>query len=374
MAFTLEVLARRTDPNEPPPTAPENPGAAEVEFADGEFASTVAPILESNCVSCHEEDSPGFTTVELDTAGKAAEIADDLALVTESRYMPPWPASDAGPAFDHDTSLSEDEIATIRAWAADGGGLDVDPDTALEAEEVDGPEIDRDLELPTRAAYTGDPAIKDDYRCQIHEVDGSPELSEEDVWLQGYGFEPDQVEIVHHAIVVKVPASSRAAAEALDGQDGRPGWTCFATDILPDAPFIQLGAWTPGQAPRSFPDGVGIRFEPGDFLITQIHYHYDHEAPADRSTLVLDTLTDDEGGRPRRPDDRDPGPQLHHAGRGPVHRGGGWPAVRPRRRPRGGGRQVRAHRPLHPRRPDPPVRRHAGRLRRPRRHRVLDRL
>ena len=294
VAFTLEVLARRTDPSEPPPTALASAGPAEIEFAEGEFASTVAPILESNCVSCHEEDSPGFTTVELDTAGKAAEIADDLALVTESRYMPPWPASDRGPVFDRDTSLSDDEVATIQAWAADGGGIDVDPDTALEAEEITTPEIDRDIELPTRAAYTGDPEIKDDYRCQIHEVDGSPELSDEDVWLQGYGFEPDQVEVVHHAIVVKVPAASRAAAEARDGADGRPGWTCFATDILPDAPFIQLGAWTPGQAPRSFTDGVGIKFEPGDFLVTQIHYHYDHEAPADRSTLVLDTLTEDE--------------------------------------------------------------------------------
>ena len=75
------------------------------------------------------------STVELDTAGKAAEIADDIALVTGSRYMPPWPASEQSLEFEHDFSLTDDEIETIGPWADDGGGLDVAPDTPLVADE-----------------------------------------------------------------------------------------------------------------------------------------------------------------------------------------------------------------------------------------------
>ena len=288
--FELEVVAERTDVDEEPPSGNDD-GPEEFEFAEGEFADTVQPILEARCVTCHQEDGPGFSTVEMDTAGKAAEIAEDLALVTTSRYMPPWPASDLSPEFEHDFSLTDEEIATIKAWAEDGGGLDVDPELALDADDPPFEPIERDQVIPSKHEYVGSLDQADDYRCQIHEVE-DPEGDGE--WITGMAFEPDELDVVHHSIVFRVPAEGMEEALELDGSDGRPGWECFGRSNMRTPGVVSIGGWAPGQQPRVFPEGVGMYLEPGDFIVNQIHYHYDHETPADQSTMVLDTLSPEE--------------------------------------------------------------------------------
>ena len=290
VGFELDVVAERTDVDEAPPAGGDE-GVAAPEVPEREFAETVQPILESSCVTCHEKDGPGFNTVELATAGDAAEIADDLALVTQARYMPPWPASDRSPEFEHDFSLTDDEIAVIQEWAARGGGLDVDPDTELHAEDEPFDPLPRDQVVPSKGAYVGDLDVKDDYRCQIHQIE-DPEGDGE--WITGMAFEPDEEDIVHHSIVYRVPAEGMEEALELDGADGRAGWTCFGRSNMRTPGVVSIGGWAPGQQPRVYPEGVGIFLEPGDFIVNQIHYHFDHENPPDRSTLVFDTLTPEE--------------------------------------------------------------------------------
>lgn len=288
--FVLDIVAERTDVDEAPPTG-EVDGLGEVAIPEGEFAETVQPILESRCVTCHDEGGPGFDTVELATARDAAEIAEDLALVTETRYMPPWPASDLGPEFEHDFSMTDDEIAAIAEWAEAGGGLDVDPATELDADEEPFAPIERDQVVPSRGAYVGDLDVKDDYRCQVHEIE-DPEG--DGTWISGIAFEPDQEQIVHHSIIYRVPAEGVAEADELDGADGRAGWTCFGRSNMRTPGVTSIGGWAPGQQPRVYPEGVGLYLEPGDFIVNQIHYHFDHENPPDRSTLVFDTMSPEE--------------------------------------------------------------------------------
>jgi hypothetical protein len=45
--------------------------------------------------------------------------------------------------------------------------------------------------------------------------------------------------------------------------------------------------WAPGQLPAIYPEGAGARLEPGEFYVIQVHYHFAHSAPPDRSELVL---------------------------------------------------------------------------------------
>ena len=290
VTFELDIVAERVDVHEPPPER-GSVDVAQVDIPDGEFAATVQPILETNCVSCHEAEAAGNHTVPLETAGDAAQIAEDIALVTESRFMPPWPASDLGPEFEHDYSLTDEEIATIAEWSEDGGGLDVDPDTELEADDPPFDEIERDLVVPPAEAYVGSTEVRDDYRCQVHEIE-DPEG--DGTWVTGMGFEPDQLEIVHHSIVFRVPAEGMAEARRLEALDPQPGWQCFGTANMATDGVISIGGWAPGQQPRVYPEGVGIHLQPGDFIVNQIHYHYDDEAPADLSALVFDTLSTEE--------------------------------------------------------------------------------
>jgi polyisoprenoid-binding protein YceI/cytochrome c551/c552 len=260
------------------------------QVSGGAFAEHVQPILEQRCVSCHTIDGPGWSTLALDTAGDAAVIAEDIALVTGAGYMPPWLPSDLSVDFHNDWSLSVDELATLANWAAEGGGLDVSPDTSLVARSQLITPIRRDQVLVPES-YTGSLDQPDDYRCLVYEVD---DLDGDGNWITGFAFEPDQTAVVHHAIVYRVPAAARAEVDAKDGADGEPGWTCFGRSGLRSQGVYAIAGWAPGQEPGIYPPGVGIQLKSGDMIVNQIHYHYDHETPADASVIVLQTASDEE--------------------------------------------------------------------------------
>ena len=278
------------------------------EFSSGEFAASVQPILETRCVSCHASGGPGWSTLALDTAGDAAAIADDIAFVTRINFMPPWLPSDLSPEFVHDWSISDSEKAAISAWAERGGGLDVAPETPLVARSTAVIPIDEDQKIgPRDGLYTGYsrpdgwPVKKDDYRCQVHEVD-DPEGDGN--WVKGFEFRPDQTSVVHHAIVYRVPAAAAAevaariaaedAVEEAAGLSDEPGWTCFGLSGLSSGGVRSIQGWAPGQSPTIYPDGYGLYLAPGDMIVNQIHYHYDHEIPADGSWIILDTASPEE--------------------------------------------------------------------------------
>lgn len=274
--------------------APDSAGSGPAEFVEGPlepgggaFATTVQPILERNCVACHGENGPGFSTVALATAGDAAAIADDIALVTGAGYMPPWPANDAGLEFAHDRRLSDADLAAIREWAGAGGGLDVAPDTVMRADTAILREIDADTTVQAEP-YAGSTDAPDDYRCQVYEI-GDPD---EERWIRGLQFIPDRTDVVHHAVMFHVRADQRANAEAADAADDGPGWTCFGMAGVGGS--TQIAAWAPGAPALEFPAGAGVRLAPGDFVVIQIHYHYDHEAPLDHSSLAVDLIDDAE--------------------------------------------------------------------------------
>ncbi|MFA9564955.1 MAG: hypothetical protein ACERLM_09660, partial [Acidimicrobiales bacterium] len=83
---------------------------------------------------------------------------------------------------------------------------------------------------------------------------------------------------------------------------------CFGLSNMDTQGVRSIGGWAPGQQARVYPEGVGLYLEPGDFIVNQIHYHFDEETPPDQSVLVFDTISSDELA------DRDE-PMTHVAGR-----------------------------------------------------------
>ena len=289
--FELNIEASEVDATSTPDGNSELEVGVRGPFTtEGEFSQTVQPILEERCAGCHTEGLSGWNTVQMATAGDAAEIAGDIALVTAAKFMPPWPASDLSLEFEHDFSMTDQEIEIIQEWADAGGGLDVDKDTKLEPKAPPFTDIERDQVVPSNEAYVGSLDLKDDYRCQVHEFDSG----DDGTWINGIAFEPDKLDVVHHSIIYVVPAEGREEVESLDGADGKPGWHCFGLSNLNTPGVRSIGGWAPGQQPRVLPDGVGIFMRPGDFIVNQIHYHFDHETPADQSVLVFDTLSPEE--------------------------------------------------------------------------------
>jgi hypothetical protein len=81
-------------------------------------------------------------------------------------------------------------------------------------------------------------------------------------------------------------AEDRAGLEERNGADGQGGWTCFGFSPAPSADLVFT--WAPGTDPASYPEGTGLRFDPGDFFVMQTHYHYDVEADADQSSFAIE--------------------------------------------------------------------------------------
>jgi mono/diheme cytochrome c family protein len=103
-------------------------GSAEV--AEVTFTRDVAPILQEKCVNCHR--AGGGAPTSLETYESASPWAPLIKYRTGLRdrpgAMPPWYVEkNIGiQQFKNDMSLSDDEVATIAAWA-DAGAPQGDP-------------------------------------------------------------------------------------------------------------------------------------------------------------------------------------------------------------------------------------------------------
>ena len=262
---------------------------------DGEgpsFAKDVRPILENNCASCHQPGKIGSHTWTLTSAQDASEVADGLAIVTKSKFMPPWPASELSVPFAHPRGLTTAQIKTVTDWAAAGGKLDVDPKSKVKPSKEDEVPLPRaDKVVKMAEPYQGSSAKRDDYRCFILD----PQVTAPS-FLTGFTFDPDQIQIVHHAIVTRVRTRQLGIVQGQDAGEAGPGWSC------PGGMGAGIGdrvaGWVPGQRPADFADGDGFDFQPGDVLVAQIHYHYDKESPADQSGMTLEFAKDPTNIRP----------------------------------------------------------------------------
>lgn len=255
------------------------------------FAKQVRPLLSASCAACHAPGTPGAARWTLRTAGDAADVADGLAVVTGSRYMPPWPASDKGVPLQNSRALSVADITLLRDWAAAGAPLDVPRSTTVTppAEpEVAVPRADATLALSE--PYQGGPSTPDDYRCFVLD----PKVATP-TFMTGYVFTPELKNVVHHALVYRVRARGRASADARDAADPGSGFNCVGMAGSAGARSDLVAGWVPGQRPAKFKAGDAYDLQPGDFLVAQIHYHYDATSPTDRSSISLETTTDPTG-------------------------------------------------------------------------------
>jgi len=82
------------------------------------FNQDVGRILLDNCASCHRPNQ--VAPMSLLTYDESRPWARAIKSKVESREMPPWFADPRFGKFSNDISLTDEEIATIVAWA-DGG-------------------------------------------------------------------------------------------------------------------------------------------------------------------------------------------------------------------------------------------------------------
>jgi mono/diheme cytochrome c family protein len=125
-ALPLLALAALAAPS---PVAAQ-PAPRDVTHADVTFSRDVVPILQRSCIHCHRDN--GVAPMSLQSYDVARRYAGRIARRTAIRdrmgTMPPWYVEkDIGiQHFKDDTSLTDEELATIAAWV-EAGAPEGDP-------------------------------------------------------------------------------------------------------------------------------------------------------------------------------------------------------------------------------------------------------
>lgn len=268
------------------------------------FTRDVAPILYRRCVSCHHAND--IAPMPLVTYKEARPWAAAMVEAVLLRKMPPWGADPRFGHWSNDARLRDDEIATLKAWAA-GGAAEGDP-----------------KQLPPAPAFsTGWKIGKPDLVLPIpeHRLEATgpdeyiyvtvPTNFTEDRWVVAAELRPQNRRIVHHAHVFVVtddpkPAAKKdAAAEYGQWLRIKEGTLTF---IRPEAPVIDNGclvddngsfpgtrqsplgsliaSFLPGRAADVYPEGTARRVPAGAKLNFQIHYSRATGKPETDATSV----------------------------------------------------------------------------------------
>jgi hypothetical protein len=82
------------------------------------FSEHIAPIVFKHCTPCHRPGSAG--TFDLLTYDDVKKRASTIAVVTQTRSMPPWPADASYSHFLDEKVMTDEEIQTIKDWIEQG--------------------------------------------------------------------------------------------------------------------------------------------------------------------------------------------------------------------------------------------------------------
>ena len=245
------------------PESETGPDAGE-EVGDAPLRPTwhqdVAPIVHARCVGCHS--ASGVAPFSLVTHAEASPWASPLVEAVHAEQMPPWGAHETDEcqprhAWVDDPRLTADEIEVLSEWA-ELGAPEGDPADAAPLPELEDPalaDVSDVLESPAPIVVAGQ---FDSFECVSLELG-----LDHDVWVTGVELLPDNLAVVHHALIFL--DETGASAEIAD-PDGR--YPCAELEM-----GSLLGSWFPGSTPTELPPEFGIRLPAGARVVMQYHYH-----------------------------------------------------------------------------------------------------
>ena len=278
-----------------------------------DYYSEIRPVLVERCMGCHTDDGIAWSMEDPEeTYAERRRIAGAVTM----RKMPPWLAEPGHQRYVDDLSLDDQTVGMVAAWREAGypkGAPRPDPTVAPSTPPTF--ETDLSVEVMPGASYLPDQGMNDDYRCFVTEWTG-----ERPGYVTGFRAVPGNLNVAHHVVVYAVDPSMTDRYRELDREEEGLGYQCFG-GALPDrlgrrsereayeARYPDgvremnraawwLAHWAPGMDGHHFPDGTGIKLEPGTGLVVQMHY-YTADAPgeADMATR-LDFEFADEVERP----------------------------------------------------------------------------
>ena len=260
------------------------------------YHADIAPMVEENCSACHTADGIGpFDLSSYETIKPLAPLA---LQEIEAGRMPPWMPDPSCREYRDERYLTDDEIATFKAWV-DAGTPEGDPANAPDQTDEETAEFDATHSARIQEGYTPDEEAIDDYRCFILDME-----FDQTMYMKASRVVPDADNLVHHVLVYAIDESNTQMLRDADAAEEGPGYTCFGSPFpssessdgergqatLP----TQIGAWVPGLLPDRTRGDAGFRIEKGASIVMQVHYNMLEDSPeADQTTFEME-LVDEE--------------------------------------------------------------------------------
>ena len=230
-----------------------------------DFAHDVAPVLYLSCSGCHHPGETGpFSLLSYDDARKRAA---QIAAVTRSRYMPPWPPEPGYAEFQGERRLTDKEIRALSAWAAAGAPQGPENEIPQPPNFTAGWQFGTpDLILEAPAPFPVPASGPDVYwNFVLKPAAGAVR------YVRAIEIRPGDRKLVHHANLLVDRTASAHLRENMPGS-GFPG---MDLEIM-RSPFDPPGHfmfWKPGSVPHQEPPGFAWRLGPGDELVLNVHIH-----------------------------------------------------------------------------------------------------
>jgi Flp pilus assembly protein TadD len=228
------------------------------------FNKDVAPIIFQNCAACHHPGGPApFSLLSFQDVKKRAR---QIAVVTASRYMPPWLPEPGSGEFVGARRLSEAQIGVIRRWVeqgtVEGAPADLPPAPRLTAGWQLGPP---DLIVTMPQAYRLPADGADVFRNFVIPIPVTTTR-----YVKAVEILPGNKQLVHHANLLIDRTQSFRRLDAQDQEVGFAGMDVRveSENFEPDSHFL---FWKPGTPPVTEPEDMAWQVDKGTDLILNLH-------------------------------------------------------------------------------------------------------
>lgn len=260
------------------------------------FSEHIAPIIYKNCTSCHRPGEAG--PFSLLTYKDVASRSKLIRFVTQSRFMPPWPADASYTHFVKENVLTEEEINTIANWV-DQGAIQGDS-TKMPAVPFFplGSQLGKpDLVVKLRDVYSIKGNGKDLFLLMR-----VPFEIPKDTFVRVIEIIPDNRKLVHHVNAQLLSYDSKKKKDVFKGN------TVVDLEAFPDKlnaykalglanddgvtfPLLtqSVANYLPGVVPPIYPDGIGgfKITQKGALFLKDIHYGPSRVDTTDQTTFNI---------------------------------------------------------------------------------------
>ena len=227
------------------------------------FDRDIAPIVYRDCAPCHRPGEAGpFPLLTYEDVRKHAQ---QIAVVTRERTMPPWLPEPVWFRFADELRLSAAQIALIQKWVQEGAEQGNASDLPPQPHFVEGWQLgEPDLVLKAEKPFILPASGEDRYWNFIFRVpiDGPR-------WVRAVEIRPGDRRLVHHAnvLVDRTESARRMEKEAGAGFGGME--IKVVSEVFdPDSHFL---FWKPGTIPYTYPEGMALRLDKGTDLVLNTH-------------------------------------------------------------------------------------------------------